>query len=63
MRSRDSVRQTKKNWKIYFTDRLIPSQGFVAKPNKNADGTLNLMSWECGEYGPFACATIVAFAI
>ena len=24
-------------------------QGFVAKPVKSADGTLNLMNWECGE--------------
>lgn len=23
-------------------------QGFVAKPTKNPDGTLNLMNWECG---------------
>jgi ubiquitin-conjugating enzyme E2 I len=23
------------------------SQGFVARPVKNADGSLNLMSWEC----------------
>jgi len=22
-------------------------QGFVAKPSKNADGTLNLLNWEC----------------
>ena len=21
----------------------------MAKPSKNADGTLNLVSWECGE--------------
>ena len=25
-------------------------QGFVVKPMKNPDGTLNLMNWECGEY-------------
>ncbi len=25
-------------------------QGFVAKPTKNPDGTLNLMNWECGEF-------------
>ena len=25
------------------------AQGFVAKPVKNPDGTLNLMNWECGE--------------
>lgn len=24
-------------------------QGFVAKPVKNPDGTLNLMNWECGK--------------
>jgi hypothetical protein len=23
-------------------------QGFVARPIKAADGTLNLMNWECG---------------
>jgi hypothetical protein len=23
-------------------------QGFVARPTKAADGTLNLMNWECG---------------
>ena len=28
---------------------LSPLQGFVAKPVKNADGTLNMMTWECGE--------------
>lgn len=22
-------------------------QGFIAKPTKNPDGTLNLMNWEC----------------
>ena len=22
-------------------------QGFVARPTKNADGTMNLMNWEC----------------
>ncbi len=27
---------------------VIP-QGFVAKPTKNVDGTLNLINWECGE--------------
>ena len=24
-------------------------QGFVAKPMRNPDGTLNVMNWECGE--------------
>ena len=24
-------------------------QGFVARPTKNPDGTLNLMNWECGK--------------
>ena len=27
---------------IYFS-----FQGFVARPTKNPDGTLNLMNWEC----------------
>lgn len=26
---------------------MIIFQGFVARPMKNADGTLNLMTWEC----------------
>ena len=26
------------------------TQGFVAKPTKNPDGTLNLMNWECGKW-------------
>lgn len=26
---------------------FLPLQGFVAVPIKNADGTLNLMNWEC----------------
>ncbi|KAI3383206.1 hypothetical protein SNEBB_005813 [Seison nebaliae] len=26
--------------------------GFIAHPTKNADGTLNLMDWECGIPGP-----------
>ena len=30
---------------LWIVDR---SQGFFAKPNKNADGTLNLMVWEVG---------------
>lgn len=25
----------------------LMSQGFVAVPTKNADGTMNLMNWEC----------------
>lgn len=32
---------------------LSPLQGFVAKPVKNADGTLNMMTWECGEFWRF----------
>lgn len=27
--------------------RALPSQGFVAVPTKNPDGTMNLMNWEC----------------
>lgn len=26
---------------------IVKLQGFVARPMKNADGTLNLMTWEC----------------
>ena len=33
----------------YWTTLLYSVQGFVAKPMKNPDGTLNLMNWECGE--------------
>lgn len=31
------------------SSNLIPSlsQGFVAVPTKNPDGTMNLMNWEC----------------
>lgn len=29
---------------------LCPIQGFVAKPVKNQDGTLNLNNWECCKY-------------
>lgn len=25
----------------------FPLQGFVARPTKNPDGTLNLLNWEC----------------
>ena len=35
----------------HLHDDSIP-QGFVAKPMKNPDGTLNLMNWECGELYP-----------
>lgn len=28
--------------------KLCLAQGFVARPTKAADGTLNLMNWECG---------------
>ena len=36
--------------RLRLTDvpQLIVLQGFVAKPTKNPDGTLNLMNWECG---------------
>ena len=26
---------------------LLTTQGFVAVPTKNPDGTMNLMNWEC----------------
>lgn len=26
---------------------MFTSQGFVAVPTKNPDGTMNLMNWEC----------------
>lgn len=26
---------------------MIMFQGFVARPTKNSDGTLNLLNWEC----------------
>ena len=29
--------------------RFFSVQGFVAKPSKNPDGTLNVMNWECGK--------------
>jgi len=33
--------EERKNW------RKNPSYGFVARPSKNPDGTLNLNKWEC----------------
>jgi ubiquitin-conjugating enzyme E2 I len=32
--------------------RKDPPPGFIAKPMKNADGSLNLMVWEAGIPGP-----------
>lgn len=34
---------------INFGRNIFCVQGFVAKPSKNADGTLNLVNWECGK--------------
>lgn len=38
---------------IPFSWKTYSLQGFVAKPVKNPDGTLNLMNWECGKSDRF----------
>lgn len=35
---------------MYTNCCCIELQGFVAKPIKNVEGTLNLMNWECGKW-------------
>lgn len=34
---------------LFLNENNLYLQGFVAKPLKNPDGTLNLMIWECGK--------------
>ena len=38
-------------------------QGFVARPTKSADGTLNLMNWECGIPGKKGVSKIKTLCI
>jgi len=38
-------------------------QGFVARPTKAADGTLNLMNWECGIPGKKGVSLSVYFIL
>lgn len=42
---------------------IVHVQGFVAKPMKNPDGTLNLMNWECGEYSDPVINTIYSTSV
>jgi len=45
-------------WKYCFL-----GQGFVARPTKAADGTLNLMNWECGIPGKKGVSVAEIFLI
>ena len=36
-----------KNKTIIFNNNKKQKKGFIAKPVKNPDGSLNLMNWEC----------------
>lgn len=43
--SSNSLQKNEKNRILHFFNRIF--QGFVARPTKNPDGTLNLMLWDC----------------
>lgn len=40
----------------------VLSQGFVAVPTKNPDGTMNLMNWECAIPGKKGVRVTAGFA-
>lgn len=44
-----------------FLRKIIYSQGFVARPTKNPDGTLNLMVWDCAIPGKKAVNIIFLY--